>query len=223
MITVFLVSDVRLYLDGLSKSLSRHPTIEVVEAQDSVVGLLERLAAVAPDIVLLDTGVEGALPTVRAIEQRLPDLKVVALGVSEEPEAIVEVAEAGAAGYVLRRATLDELVATIHSTARGELRCSPTVAAALFHRVAALASSGPSVGGEVRLTRRELEVLDFVSAGASNKEVAASLSIELATVKNHVHNILEKLHVRSRADAVAILRTHQLDWRDEQIAAAQLR
>jgi two-component system, NarL family, nitrate/nitrite response regulator NarL len=96
------------------------------------------------------------------------------------------------------------LVTTLESVARGELPCSPHIAASLMHHVAALSVRSDAYSPEPRLTRREVEVAALIRAGRSNKEIATTLCIALPTVKSHVHNILEKLHARRREDIVAI-------------------
>jgi two-component system, NarL family, nitrate/nitrite response regulator NarL len=127
---------------------------------------------------------------------------VVALGVSEDPDEVLECAEAGVAGYVSRRATVEDLVKTIEGVERGELCCSPRMAAEMFHRVAALAA-GQAAARLFPLTVREQAIVQLISRGLSNKEIAHALSIEVATVKTHVHHILEKLGVPRRAAVAA--------------------
>ena len=141
----------------------------------------------------------------RALRDARPDAHVVALGVPEDESEVIACAEAGAAGLVTLEGSLDDLEAMLESVGRGETLCSPRVAAALLRRVAALADDH-AASGHARLTAREREIVQLVDRGLSNKEIARELQIELTTVKNHVHNILDKLHVRRRADAAARVR-----------------
>jgi two-component system nitrate/nitrite response regulator NarL len=113
---------------------------------------------------------------------------------------------------VTQDASLDDLAGTIRGVLRGELRCPPRIAATLFKRVAALAAPGRPALATV-LTAREREVLAVLDEGLSNKQIAARLCIEIATVKNHVHHILEKLQVASRSEATAYARRHPQPWR----------
>jgi DNA-binding NarL/FixJ family response regulator len=129
---------------------------------------------------------------------------VVALAAPESEEDIIALAEAGVLGYVTRDESLDNLVTTIESVARDEMACSPWMATVLVRRVQALAAERP--GPTQRLTAREAEILELIAQGLSNKEIAARLFIEVTTVKNHVHNILEKLGVSRREEAVACTR-----------------
>lgn len=200
MIRVLIISDIRLYRDGLVHVLERDERIGVVGAR-SAHDADATLAASPPDVALLDMAHPTAMSVMRDITSRFPSVKVVALGVSQQDGDVIACAEAGVAGYVFRDASLEELRATIESAARGELRCSPAMAATLLRRVANLASAQPSA--PTNLTRREQEIVDLISEGLSNKQIAARLFIEVPTVKNHIHSILEKLGVRTRAEAAA--------------------
>ena len=119
---------------------------------------------------------------------------------------MLPLAEAGIAGWVTREASVDDLRATVASAAAGEAVFSPRLAASLLRRVAALASERRVGAQATPLTRRQREILALIDEGLSNKEIARRLSIEVATVKNHVHNILEKLEVTRRAEAAALVR-----------------
>jgi DNA-binding NarL/FixJ family response regulator len=216
MIGVLIISDIRLYRDGLAQVLGRDDRIDVVGARgsrDAEAELFER----SPDVVLLDTANAAAIQAIPDIARRFPGARVVALGVAQQDGDVIACAEAGVAGYVFRDASLDELLATIESAARGELRCSPAVAATLLRRIANLASAQPAV--PPNLTRREQEIVDPVADGLSNKQIAARLFIEVPTVKNHIHSILEKLRVRTRAEAAAKFHGH-ITLRDPETRAS---
>jgi len=148
----------------------------------------------------------GSTVTMRALAAVEPELKVVALGVPEVEPHILACAEAGVTAYVPREGSLDDLVATLKGVAVGEMRCSPRIAASLFRRVATLALERHAERATGRLTVRETEILKLVDEGLTNKEIARRLYIELPTVKNHMHNILEKLQLRSRREAAAWMR-----------------
>ncbi|HEX7241600.1 MAG TPA: response regulator transcription factor, partial [Longimicrobiaceae bacterium] len=123
----------------------------------------------------------------------------------ETEDVVLACAEAGVSGYVSRGASLDDLVGALRSVARGELVCSPHIAGSLFRRVAALSERREASPAAV-LTPREREILGLIDQGLSNKEISRRLRIELSTVKNHVHNLLEKLQVSRRGAAAACLR-----------------
>ena len=129
-----------------------------------------------------------------------PGLKVVGFGLAETEENVLAYARAGVAGYVLREASLDDLVTALRGIARGEVRYSRRISATLLHRLAT--GLVPSAGA-VQLTPRETEIVRLIDEGLSNRAIAARLKIGLPTVKNHVHNLLEKLQVHRRGEAVA--------------------
>ena len=135
-------------------------------------------------------------------------MRVVAFAVPETEDDIIACAEAGVAACVTREASIDELVATIERVGSGESLCSPQVAAVLLRRVATLAAAR-SDEPAATLTSREREILDLIAEGLSNKQIGQVLCIQVPTVKNHVHNLLEKLEVHSRHEAAALLRTDQ--------------
>lgn len=202
-IRVLIISAIRLYRDGLAQVLGRDDRVQVFGAFDTIErSMQQRPESGRPDVVLLDTTDPDALKDMRLVSAEFPGAKVVALGVARDDGDVIACAEAGIAGYVFRDASIDELFATVESAARGELRCSPEMAATLLRRVANLARYGGSAGA-ANVTRREREILDLIDRGYSNKQIAAQLFIEVATVKNHIHNILEKLDVRTRAEAAA--------------------
>ena len=131
-------------------------------------------------------------------------VKVIAISINGDRNDVVAWAEAGVAGFATRDDSLGDLIDIVKCVARDEMPCSPPVAAALLRRVGVLAAGRTEP--ECRLTSRELEIIALIERGLSNKEVARALYIQLATVKNHVHNILEKLQVGRREDAVEVVR-----------------
>jgi DNA-binding NarL/FixJ family response regulator len=205
-VEVFVLVGVRLYRDGIADAVRRDVRFRVVGAAGSFeetrlqLGALER----APDAALVDLGLAEGVGAARALRDAWPETSVVALAVREVEGDVVALAEAGAAGLVSRDATLPELLDAIDAAARDEALCSPAVTAVLLRRVAALTGTQPVEGPA--LTRREREIVRLIGKGLSNKEIAGSLRIEVPTVKNHVHHILEKLRVRRRSEAVAAAR-----------------
>ena len=201
--SVFVVAAVRLYRDGLSQAL-RERGFEVV-GEGGVEGCAEAFAAAQPDVVLVTADPRGGVKEIRAVVAAAPDAQVVALAVPDAEGAILACAEAGAAGFVTVDQSIEDLAQAIASAARGELTCSPSITAALARRVAALAGGQPVADATARLTRRETEISDCLRSGLSNKEIASRLHIEVATVKNHVHNILEKLGASRRTEVAGHL------------------
>ena len=205
---VLLVADVRLYREGIHASLSKLPQFSVIGAAANVEEALRIAANAHPEIVIVDMATRQSLTVVRRIRQHLPDAHIVGFGVDEVEGEVLACAEAGLAGYVPCEASLDELVLRVESVHRGELLCTPRMAATLFRRLELREHAEDSPPQAVVLTAREREVLRLVDGGLSNKEIALKLNIEVSTVKNHVHNVLDKLNVTSRMQAAARLGTH---------------
>lgn len=201
-IKVFVVSDVRFYREGLSQVLASTDGIVVLGTEPGTDEGLRLAAQLQPDVVLLDTTMAGGVWIVQQFADAMPATKIVALAVPQSEEDLIVLLEAGVLGYVTREQSLDEVVATIISVVREEMVCSPKMRTLVVKRVRALAAEYPPPV-HARLTTRELEILDLIAHGLSNKEIAYELQIEPATVKNHVHNILEKLQVQTRTAAVA--------------------
>jgi len=203
---VLVVADIRLYREGLAQILGREEELKVV---GTAAGLEEAVTAVPdlrPEVVLIDQAMPESLAAVRAIRVLAPGVRVVALAMPDTDQHVIACAEAGVVGYVTRGAGVADLISTIRSAARAELLCSPRVAASLLRRVTALAAGERACDEAVRLTARELEILELLERGLSNKDIARQLGIEVPTAKNHVHNILGKLQVHGRGQAAARMR-----------------
>ena|SRR5438093_10151078 len=206
MTRILVAASVRLYREGLAAILGRLDSIDLAGTAASRVETVEQIRVLAPEVVVLDTTMSGSVATVRAIVAAAPGTRIVAIAVPEQEEAVLACAEAGVAGFVTRDASIWDLVDVIESAARDEAICSPQVAASLLRRVATLAAEQAPVSAAERLTSREREIVRLIDDGLSNKQIAGELHIELPTVKNHVHNILEKLQVQRRSEAAARVR-----------------
>jgi DNA-binding NarL/FixJ family response regulator len=203
-IRTLIVIDVRLYREGLAATLGSHENLHVAGTAGSRADAFSAVDESKPDVVIVDVALAEALDLMRELRAQTPTTRIVAFAVDEDISAILDCAEAGAAGFVTANASIDELVSAIERTIAGELLCSPRMAAELLRRAAdrsdrrVAASTSPGL-----LTSRENEVLAFVREGLSNKEIASAMSIAEATVKNHVHHLLEKLQVPTRGHAAA--------------------
>lgn len=199
-IRLALVTLVRLLQDGLAHLLrDRDPSlhVETIHPDDS---LESRLLAFAPDVVLVDIvtlrrGIAGR------VRDALPAARTVVFAVDEVEEDLLACAEVGVAGFVGRDASVEELLDAVASAQRGELHCPPHLASLMFRRLTALVGGGTD---RLSLTSRQVEIVRLIEAGLSNKEIARKLSIEVSTVKNHVHNVLGKLRVNHRWQAPAV-------------------
>lgn len=219
---VAIATDVCLYREGLAFSLAKRAETDVVGTAAALDETVELVRRERPDVLLLDMATADAPRVVHDAREAHPEVRVVALAIVETEEVVLRCAEAGVAGYVSRSASLDDLVETLGSVARGELVCSRTIAGSLFRRVGAL--SGPREDPALaRLTPREREIAALIGQGLSNKEIARRLRIGLSTVKNHVHNLLEKLQVPGRSAAAARLRGVEADPRAGEPRRAEAR
>jgi DNA-binding NarL/FixJ family response regulator len=205
MIRVFIAADVRLYREGLAETLGRKEGLSIVGAQRCGPEALAHIAELLPDVVVLDVGMPQSYALAREIQRSAPRTSIVALGVGESAAQMLAYAEAGITGYLTHDTSLEDLIVVVESAARGEAICSPQLAGSLVRRLAALAADREPDPPEARLTSREREIVALIERDLSNKEIANSLGIEVATVKNHVHNLLEKLSVHRRSDAIRLL------------------
>lgn len=200
---VLIVSDVRLYRDGLAEVLNQDGRLGVVSSAESAALALDQVERHKVESVLLDVGIPEALETISMIARKAPQTKVIALGLSELEEDVVACAEAGIAGYVCREGAVEDVVSAVKSAIREEFGCSRRIAAALVRRVRSLRANRVN---EVTLTPRERQIAELLGEGLANKEISKRLFIEVATVKTHVHNILEKLGAHSRGEAAVKIR-----------------
>lgn len=200
-LTLLLVSDVRLYREPLINRLEQHVAGTIIGVSDTST-LVEQLNTVEPDAVLLDVRCRESHEVLRLVPAVRPAARLVAFAVSDDDRDIVACAEAGVSAYVPADAPVSDLVVAIQTVVRGDLHLPPQIAAALFRLLAApdLATT-PALA--VNLTARERQILALVVRGLTNKEISSDLHIEVATVKNHVHNLLLKLQVKSRSEAAA--------------------
>lgn len=210
-IQVFIVDDNRLLREGLVTMLTEQEGLIVVGAAANGHSALEQIKKLRPEVALIDIGMpdKDGIEVTQDLHQNLPELKIIILGMPDLTDEILTCIEAGAAGYVLKEASFKYLVETIRSANRGESFCSPQMAASLFSRVAELAGERLPRSA-IKLTPREVEIINKIAEGLSNKEIAQQLSIELQTVKNHVHNILDKLQLHNRLEAVQYAREKNL-------------
>ena len=208
---VYLISDVLLYREGLCSSPVLQTHLAMVGAGGSG-EFLDRILALRPDVLLLDLACRGSLTIPRRAQQVLPGVRVVAFAVADADENVVACAEAGISSYVTQNGSSEDLVAAVRAALRGELVCSPRVAGLLFSRMAAMCDGRPKRSVDALLTPREREIAALVARNLPNKQIARQLRLGPTTVKNHVHNILQKLNIHRRGD-VARLQVGGNRWR----------
>ena len=207
MIRAVIAGRSRVHSEALAAALSQGRRVQVLATASRPQEVLALVGEVTPDIVLVDFATPDAVRIVADIRRRTPNVRVVAITLGETEAEVIQLAEAGVAGYVLPDGSLDDLIIAVESAVRGELYCPPRMAFTLLRRVGVMATvrrdeeQGATRSPLGALTGREREILQLVDEGMGNKAIARRLVIELPTVKNHVHNILKKLHVHTRIDA----------------------
>lgn len=205
---VLIVDDCLLYRECLVGVLAARGGAVAPGVAWDLTSLIAGIEATLPDVILLNMATHGSSMLLRQASRASPFARIVVMGVSEDDEpAIVECAEAGAAGYHLRNESLDDLVILMQRVVAGESLCSPKVSAILLRRLSALASQRPPAAEDLVLTAREVEILRMLQAGMPNREIAGRLCIAVHTVKNHVHSVLTKLGVNTREQAAALARS----------------
>ena len=210
-INLLLVNEIRLMGNVIVAALEDEPDIRVVASVTTYEEALQVVQEKEIDVALISTRLpdNGGLRLTSAIAEITPSVKVLALGLTEEKKRVLRYVEAGASGYILKDDSLEDLIEIVRATQEGKVFVSPQIAAAMMERLTNLAQMFAGVENNLTdtttLTTREMEVLELISKGYTNQQIAQNLVIEVGTVKNHVHNILEKLNVSSRGEAAAYL------------------
>jgi DNA-binding NarL/FixJ family response regulator len=206
-IRTLIVDDCTLHRDNLAAIFTANGGAVPAVAWD-MPSLCAALSRQSPEIVLLSMGSRDNVILLRSVREACPDARVIAVGLSEDDESeIVACAEAGVAGYHLRAESLDDLLVLMSKVAVGESFCSSKVSAILLKRLSTLAAERQPESRELVLTAREIQILRLLELGLSNRAIADQLCIALHTVKNHVHAVLSKLGVSTRAEAGAYARS----------------
>lgn len=204
-IRVMLVDDHALFRKGVASLLASCPDIEVVgEAGDGA----EAVAAVRelmPDVILMDIHMPSmdGLEATRRIKAEHPYAKIVMLTVAEEERSLFDAIKAGAHGYLLKKVEPDEFLSMIRGISRGEAPISRSMASKILSEFAKRMKGQPAEDPAAKLTPRERELLHLLTQGSTNKDIANALGVSENTVKNHLKNILAKLHLQNRVQAVA--------------------
>jgi two-component system nitrate/nitrite response regulator NarL len=206
-ILVLVIEDNRLVRDGLATLLGEHPDLKVVAALPSANAGLAQMRETRPDVVLVDAalGNGDSHRLVRDLRREGPETRVIVMDLLPVQEDVIEFVRAGANGFIVKDATIDDFVMTIRSVSKGAGVVPQSLTGTLLSHIAdqALSRKDPGVLQAVRMTKRERQITDLIAEGMSNKEIAQRLNIALYTVKSHVHNILEKLALHTRLQIAA--------------------
>lgn len=203
-VRVLLADDHALFREGLAGIIGAQPDMQVVGESNDGLEAFVKAQELKPDLILMDVQMPGmdGLEAARQIKQILPDTIVVMLTVRDDDEKLFEALRNGAQGYLLKEIRSQEMLAMLQGALRGEAALSPSMAGRVLMEFRRLSRHDASnMDEDAALTERELQVLMRVSEGATDKEIAAALSVSLNTVKTHIRNILSKLHVRTRREA----------------------
>jgi two-component system nitrate/nitrite response regulator NarL len=207
LISLVLIDDNRLLREGIVAMVRSQPGFQVLAASADANEALDKVREARPDVVLVDFGLEGhdSMSLTATVRAEVPEAKVIVMGLMPTQEDVADYIRAGASGFVMKDASFDEFFATIRAVAEGVQVLPTQLASSLFSQIARRAAmKDPStILKAVRLTKRERQVIDLLGEGLSNKEIAGRLHIAIHTVKSHVHNVLEKLALRSRLEVAA--------------------
>ncbi len=203
-IRVVVVDDQELFRRGLTMLLNAEDDIEVIGEASDGTGAVTLVASEGPDVVLMDVRMpkQSGIETCLALKDAAPTARIIMLTVSDDEADLYEAVKSGASGYLLKDSSIDEVSQAIRVVADGQSLISPSMAIKLLDEFKQMSRGERTVSASPRLTERELEVLRLVAHGLNNREIAKQLFISENTVKNHVRNILEKLQLHSRMEAV---------------------
>ncbi len=209
-ISVVLIDDNRLLREGLAILIREQPGFLVLAAFADIDDALQLVRDAKPNVVLLDFSLEDhdSLRVTGTVHKEVPDAKVIVMGLLPAQQDIADFVTAGASGFIMKDASLEQFVTTIRGVAAGQQVLPPELTTSLFSQIASLSirKGQPRVLETEGLTERERQVIDLIGSGLSNKEIAARLHIAVHTVKSHVHNVLEKLALRTRLEVAAFTR-----------------
>ena len=212
MISVMVVDDHPIWRDGVARDLTENGFEVAATAQDA--GAAVRIAsAVRPDVVLMDLnlGDSSGVDATRAITTALPDTRVLVLSASGEHSDVLEAVKAGASGYLVKSASVAELVDAVHSTAAGDPVFTPGLAGMVLGEYRRMAEAPDGTTAPLRLTERETDVLRLVAKGLTSRQIAQRLVLSPRTVENHVQSTLRKLQLHNRVELARYAIEHGLD------------
>ena len=206
-IALVLIDDNRLLREGITAAIRSQADFTVLAASADVEEALRKVREAMPDIVLVDFGLANhdSLGLTATVREEVPAARVIVMGLSPLQEDVAAFVRAGASGFIMKDASFEEFFCTIRRVAAGEEVLPAVLTNSLFAQIASNAAHGDKAQllESVRLTAREREVVSLLGDGCSNKEIAKELHIAVHTVKSHVHNVLEKLALRSRLEVAA--------------------
>jgi DNA-binding NarL/FixJ family response regulator len=201
-IRVLLIEDNRILRDGITAMINKQRDITIAAVSDGRENTLAKARSAKPHVVLMDLSLDSqnSLDIVQSVKKDFPSIKVIGMGLAPSQLDILEFVQAGAKGFILKNATVEDVLKTIRAVANGETVLPYSMTGSLFTQVTehALMKGSKYIRNDIRMTQREKEIIALIVEGMSNKQIAGKLSVATFTVKSHVHNILEKLAFHSR-------------------------
>jgi DNA-binding NarL/FixJ family response regulator len=215
-IRLLLIEDNRLLREGIASLIKEHDDIRVVAGLGTNEYILRRIRSFKPHILLLDLGLpsQNSLQLVKAVKTNSPATRVIVMDLIPAQADVLEFVQAGVSGFILKDATIDDFLKTIRLVAQGAKVLPSILTGSLFSQIvehAVTGARGPSskLMESVRMTKRERQVIDLISDGMTNKEIAQKLNLSPYTVKSHVHNVLEKLALHTRVQIAKYAHTSE--------------
>lgn len=211
-IKILIVDDHTLFREGLVSLFHSQPTITIVGEAGTGGEALAQALTMEPDVILMDIGLPDmdGLDVIKSILEQRPEMKIIILTVYDNDELLFEAIRRGAKGYLLKNTPVTKLIAAVHALERGEAALSRTMTGRVLEKISTLTINEIPKEEMDALTPRQVEILRLIAHGASNKQIAESLYLSENTVKVHIHNILKKLKVRKRHEAVNFARRRGL-------------
>lgn len=203
-IRLLLIEDNRLLRDGILSILKAHKDIVIIAASGDGKNTLQKIRQLKPNVILLDLGLrsQNSLHVVEIVKRDFPDAKIIVMDLAPVQADILQYVKAGANGFILKDASLNDFLLTIRSVAEGSTILPPLLVDSLFSQIVdhAVKNGKFKLKEAVRMTSREREVIGFLGEGLANKEIAQKIHVSTYTVKSHIHNIMEKLALHTRLE-----------------------
>jgi len=203
-IRLLLIEDNRLLRDGIKTILKPHKDIEIIASSGDGKNTSRKIQELKPNVILLDLGLrsQNSLHVVEIVKKEFPDAKIIIMDLAPVQADILQYVKAGANGFILKDASLNDLLITIRAVAEGSTILPPLLVDSLFSQIVehAVREGKPKLNEAVKMTKREREIITLLGEGSSNKEIAQKMHISTYTVKSHIHNIMEKLALHTRLE-----------------------
>jgi DNA-binding NarL/FixJ family response regulator len=203
-IRLLLIEDNRLLRDGILSILKAHKDIIIIASSGDGKNSLPKIQQLKPNVVLLDLGLrsQNSLHVVEIVKKDFPEAKVIVMDLAPVQADILQYVKAGANGFILKDASLNDLLITIRTVAEGSTVLPPLLVDSLFSQIVdhAVREGKSRLKEAVRMTKREREVIEFLGEGMSNKEIGQKIRVSTYTIKSHIHNIMEKLALHTRLE-----------------------